>query len=102
MTSCVAAATGQRLIERIPRLATVAKIIGRQPDVDGSLFIQVPRTDEAKANMGATLLRVSMLWDEVARQGLVGSEAMEELRRSLPKLSREMSNARTRHSRRLL
>jgi hypothetical protein len=88
-----AAATGQRLIERIPRLATVAKIIGRQPDVDGSVFIQVPRTDEAKANMGATLLRVSMLWDDIARQGLHGDEAVEELRRSLPKLSREMSDS---------
>jgi CheY-like chemotaxis protein len=88
-----AAATGQRLIERIPRLATVAKIIGRQPDVDGSVVIQVPRTDEAKANMGATLLRVAMLWDDVARQGLHGLEAVEELRRSLPKLSREMGDA---------
>jgi CheY-like chemotaxis protein len=88
-----AAATGQRLIERIPRLATVAKIIGRQPDVDGSVVIQIPRTDEAKANMGATLLRVAMLWDDVARQGLHGSEAVEEMRRSLPKLSREMADA---------
>jgi CheY-like chemotaxis protein len=88
-----AAATGQRLIERIPRLATVAKIIGRQPDVDGSVVIQIPRTDEAKANMGATLLRVAMLWDDVARQGLHGLEAIEELRRSLPKLSREMADA---------
>jgi CheY-like chemotaxis protein len=88
-----AASTGQRLIERIPRLATVAKIIGRQPDVDGSVVIQIPRTDEAKANMGATLLRVAMLWDEVSRQGRSGMEAVEELHGSLPKLSREMADA---------
>jgi CheY-like chemotaxis protein len=88
-----AASTGQRLIERIPRLATVSKIIGRQPDVDGSVVIQIPRTEEAKANMGATLLRVAMLWDEVSRQGRNGLEAVEELHGSLPNLSREMADA---------
>lgn len=88
-----AAATGQRLIERIPRLATVAQIIGRQPDVDGSVLIQNPRTDEAKANMGATLLRVALLWDSISRLGLRGSEALDEVRRSLPNLSQEMAQA---------
>ena len=88
-----AASTGQRLIERIPRLATVAKIIGRQPDVDGSVFIQNPRSEEAKATMGATLLRVAMLWDDVTRQGRHGMEAVEELRHSLPKLSAELADA---------
>lgn len=88
-----AAATGQRLIERIPRLDTVAKIIGYQPQVDGTAVIQVPRTEEAKANMGATLLRVAMLWDDVLRQGLRGPGAIDELRRSLPNLSAEMAAA---------
>lgn len=88
-----AAATGQRLIERIPRLDTVAKIIGYQPQVDGTAVIQVPRTEEAKANVGATLLRVAMLWDDVLRQGLRGPGAIDELRRSLPKLSAEMADA---------
>src|SRR3989304_5744596 len=79
-----AAATGQRLIERIPRLSTVARIIGRQPDVDGSAVIQNPRTDEAKANKGATPLRVAMLWDEVSRHGIPGTEAVEEEQGSVP------------------
>ena len=88
-----AAATGHRLIGRIPRLATIALIIGRQPDVDGSVIIQNPRTEEAKANTGATLLRVATLWDDFAQQGLHGADAVVELRRSLPKLAREIADA---------
>ena len=88
-----AAAMGQRLIERIPRLGTVAQIIGMQPDVDGSAVIQVPRTENAKAVMGATMLRLATQCDELTRQGLYGSAAVEELRRSLPRLSAEMAEA---------
>lgn len=88
-----AAATGQRLIERIPRLTTVAKTIGYLPQVDGSLLIKAPRTDEAKAHMGATLLRVAMLWDDIMRQGLAGPEALNEMRSSLPGLSPETAAA---------
>ena len=88
-----AAATGQRLIERIPRLGTVAKIIGMQPDVGGSAVIQIPRTEDAKATMGATLLRVAIQWDCLIRQGLSQSAAIDEMRRSLPRLSAEMVDA---------
>jgi hypothetical protein len=88
-----AAAAGQRLIERIPRLATVAKIIGMQPDVDGSAVIQIPRTEDAKAIMGATLLRVAVQWDDALRQGQRSSAAIEDLRKSLPRLSLEITNA---------
>ena len=88
-----AATTGQRLIERIPRLSTVAKIIGQQPDVDGSAVVQIPRTEGAKATMGATLLRVAVQWDCMIRQGLSQNAAIDELRRSLPRLSVEMVDA---------
>jgi hypothetical protein len=84
---------GQRLIERIPRLKTVAQIIGMQPDVDGSAVIQIPRTENAKAVMGATLLRTAMQYDDLTRQGLYGTAAIEELRRTLPCLSAEMAEA---------
>src|SRR3990172_3914530 len=88
-----AATTGQRLIERIPRLSTVAKIIGQQPDVDGSAVVQIPRTEGAKAMMGATLLRVAVQWDCLIREGLSQSAAIDEMRRSLPRLSLEMVDA---------
>jgi DNA-binding response OmpR family regulator len=88
-----AAATGQRLIERIPRLTTVARIIGHLPQVDGSVLIRAPRTEEAKAHMGATLLRIAMLWDDVMRQNLDGAETLAELRRLLPGLSADMATA---------
>jgi len=88
-----AAAAGRRLIERIPRLETVAKMIGMQPEVDGSAVIQVCRTEDAKATMGATLLRVAVLWDYLAHQGLNSAEAAAELRRCLPGVSADIVDA---------
>jgi DNA-binding response OmpR family regulator len=88
-----ASATAQRLIERIPRLGTVARIIGKQPDVDGSALIQCPKGEEGKVAMGSTLLRVAIQWDDLTRQGLIDAAAIKEMRRSLPGLSVEMSDA---------
>jgi response regulator RpfG family c-di-GMP phosphodiesterase len=82
-----AAGTGRRIIERIPRLGTVSQIIGMQSTVDGSAVIPHPKSDNDKAVMGATLLRVAIEWDALVRQGLSSEVAASEVRDSLPKLS---------------
>jgi CheY-like chemotaxis protein len=82
-----AAATGRRIIERIPRLGTVSQIIGMQSSIDGSAIIVKPKNDQEKALMGATLLRVAIEWDTLARQGLSPVSASAELRESMPQLS---------------
>jgi response regulator RpfG family c-di-GMP phosphodiesterase len=84
---------GERLIIKIPRLHTVARIIGKMHEVDGSAVIQTCKTEDAKALMGATLLRVAIHWDYLNRQGLHAAASVAEMRRSLPNLSAEMISA---------
>ncbi|MEX2315626.1 MAG: response regulator [Pirellulales bacterium] len=87
-----AAATGKRIIERIPRLGVVAQIIGMQSGIDGSAVIPIPKNDRDKALMGATLLRVAVEWDALVRQGLSSAAAAAEVRESLPELSAKTSH----------
>ena len=95
ITSCFACAgdIGQKLIVKIPRLATVAQIIGGMATVDGSAVIQTPKTNDAKVLMGSTLVRVAIHWDYLSRQGLLAAAIVAEMRRSLPSLSAEMIGA---------
>jgi CheY-like chemotaxis protein len=81
-----AAATGRRIIERIPRLDGVARIIGAMADVDGASLRLKPKTDAEKAVTGATLLRVAIQWDFLLRQGLSPAAAIQELLASLPEV----------------
>ena len=83
---CNAAAIGRRIIERIPRLGTVARLIGMMGEVDGATLRPAPKTDAEKAVTGATLLRVAVQWDFLVRQGLSPRAAADELRASLPEL----------------
>jgi CheY-like chemotaxis protein len=82
-----AAAVGRRIIERIPRLGTVAKIIGMCGEVDGSTLMAQPKNEIEKAITGATMLRVALEWDNLSRQGLSSQAAVYELSQSLPNLS---------------
>lgn len=84
-----AAATGRRIIERVPRLSTVGQIIGMQASVDGGAIIPFPKSDHDKSVMGATLLRVALEWDALVRHGLSAAAATDELRLSLPQLSQK-------------
>lgn len=84
---------GERLIVKIPRLQTVARIIGKMHEVDGSAVIPTCKTEDAKALMGATILRVAIHWDYLNRQGLHAAASVAEMRRSLPNLSAEMISA---------
>jgi DNA-binding response OmpR family regulator len=81
-----AAAIGQRVIERIPRLETVARVIGLMGSIDGNMLLSKMRTDDERAITGATLLRVAIEWDFLVRQGLSPEAAVDEIRKSLPNL----------------
>lgn len=80
------AATGARLLEKIPRLGTIAKIIREQVHVDGNCTISLaPQEDEIIA-VGATLLRIAMQWNFLSRVGVSTKDAVAEMRQLLPKL----------------
>jgi CheY-like chemotaxis protein len=81
-----AAATGRRIIERIPRLEMVARMIGSMGDVDGAILHAKPRSDSDRVATGATLLRVAVQWDFLVREGLSPRAAAAELRAELPHL----------------
>ncbi|MEX2170425.1 MAG: response regulator [Pirellulales bacterium] len=86
-----AAEVGRRLIERIPRLENVARMIGDFPTVDGSLRQQTQGSDEAI--VGATLIRVALEWDHLTLQGYSQSSALQELKLALPNLSPRLAEA---------
>ena len=50
-----AAMIGQRIIGRIPRLGTVARIIGTTAEVDGSMLKSSPKSETEKTTTGAIL-----------------------------------------------
>jgi CheY-like chemotaxis protein len=81
-----AAAIGQRLLERIPRLETVAQIIGEQPRAHGDLPPQTMLDAAGVVKTGATLLRASVLWDHLCGTNLSTSAALAELQQHMPKL----------------
>jgi hypothetical protein len=81
-----AAAIGRRIIERIPRLGTVARMIGMMAEVDGTMLRSKPKSDSERAATGATLLRVAIQWDFLLRQGLSPLAAVDEIGASLPDL----------------
>jgi CheY-like chemotaxis protein len=81
-----AAAIGRRIIERIPRLGTVARMIGLMGEVDGTMLRWKPKTEAERAGTGATLLRIAVEWDFLVRQGLSPRAASNEIRGSLPDL----------------
>jgi hypothetical protein len=85
-TIAAAASIGRRIIERIPRLGNVARMIGAMADVDGDMLCSKPRPDSERIKAGATLLRVAIEWDFLVRQGLSARAAVDELCMSLPLL----------------
>jgi len=69
-------ATSCRLIEKIPRLHTVAQIISSQSKVDGSISGQDKDSPAAIVPLGATLLRVATLWNSLTRSGICPEAAI--------------------------
>jgi response regulator RpfG family c-di-GMP phosphodiesterase len=71
------AAIGERLLERVPRLQAVARIIGRQNDrYDGREGLS---PEDQTIAWGAQLLRVALDFDLLTRRGLSPDEALERM-----------------------
>lgn len=81
-----AAAVGHRVIERIPRLDNVAKIVGMIAAVDGNMLLSRTMSELDRIRSFATLLRIAIEWDYLVHQGLSREDALDELRLSLPNL----------------
>lgn len=74
------ARVARRLLERVPRLHTVAQIIERQYESFEGQANQSP--EGYVVALGAQMLRVAMDFDQAVSQGLSFSEAFGELRRN--------------------
>jgi CheY-like chemotaxis protein len=86
------AGVSSRMIDRIPRLETVAAIIDRQSQVDGSLA-NGGSGDEAIIVQGATLVRIATLWSAMTASGLAHDAAIAELKTAFPRLDRNLAKA---------
>lgn len=81
---------GGRLLEKIPRLDIVARIICKQCDISGEL----PDAEEKNTvEIAATLLRVAVLWSSLRSSGLSTAESLEELQAILPSVSKDIARA---------
>ncbi|QDU57169.1 response regulator [Aeoliella mucimassa] len=80
------AATGARLLEKIPRLGTIASMIRESVNVDGSCTVSLTPQEEEVIHTGATLLRIAMQWNCLSRIGMSNKDAMVEMRQLLPQL----------------
>jgi CheY-like chemotaxis protein len=80
------AATGSRLLEKIPRLGTIARMIREQVNVDGSCTVSLAPQENEIIAIGATLLRISVQWNWLGRIGMSNKDALLEMRQLFPNL----------------
>ncbi len=81
-----AASIACRVMERIPRLRSVAQIIGNQDGIDGNICCICPTSESDIVHLGATLLRIAVHWNCLTRSGMSNDAALIELKLCLPKL----------------
>jgi response regulator RpfG family c-di-GMP phosphodiesterase len=81
----------RRLLERVPRLHTVAQIIERQNEPFETLSHQSP--EAYVVGFGAQMLRVAMDFDKAISQGRSFSEGLEDLRRNTAEYHPDILNA---------
>jgi response regulator RpfG family c-di-GMP phosphodiesterase len=79
------AATGKKLLENIPRLESVAEMIGRQHALKGDAMASMPLEERGRVVLGAQLLQVASALDAMICGGMSMTQAMAKLRAS-PKL----------------
>jgi len=83
------AEVGMRLLRNIPRLKSVAEVVGKCASAQGE--IPETRTDEKDiASAGATLVRIAFEIDGRIRQGLDPKEAIGEVIQLMPNLSEDV------------
>ena len=80
---------GGRLLQNIPRLGGVARIIECQSEVNGDLTYG---PDKEHINMGANILKTSIHWSALRSSGLSSSDALRELQRVMPELSLDLTD----------
>lgn len=80
------AATGSRLLEKIPRLGTIARMIREQVNVDGSCTVSLAPQENEIIAIGATLLRISLQWNSLGRIGMSNKDGILEMRQLFPNL----------------
>lgn len=85
------ARVARRLLERVPRLHSVAQIIERQDEAFETLSHQSP--EAYVVGLGAQMLRVAMDFDQGISQGQSFSEALGELRRNAADYHPDILNA---------
>jgi len=82
---------GARLIEKIPRLGTVAGVIGNQWETCGELPDSQDKNHDVL--VGANLLRIATLWSSLSSGDLSGDESLAELMLVLPNLPDHLADA---------
>ncbi len=87
------ARVARQILERVPRLHTVAQIIERQYEAFETQANRSP--DEYIVALGAQMLRVAIDFDQVVNQGRSFSEALGELRRNAADYNPEILHALT-------
>jgi FixJ family two-component response regulator len=84
---------GSRLLQRIPRLETVASIIELHPSTKGEHCHTNPKTEKAIAQTGATLLQVAFVWDALIGRGQGKQQTLADMKEVLPELMEEYLEA---------
>jgi ActR/RegA family two-component response regulator len=77
-----------RMIERIPRLGRIAKILRMVPKVDGWVSATHP-TDYVTASA----FRVAMYWSMLTQKGLSANTALQEIKLAMPRLCESFSKS---------
>ncbi len=72
-------ATGSRLLEKIPRLETVARIIERQEETIEPLHPGTPLQDADRVLLGCHLLRMAIDLDVLTLQGVARAAALAQM-----------------------
>lgn len=80
-----AASVAGRLVDKIPRLHSVAEIVMHQKDIDGNTGVISDK--HRVVRLGATFLRIAIKWNLLANVGIRGEAALAELRKELPNIT---------------
>lgn len=84
---------GKRLIQKIPRLESVSRIIGGMAKSDGATpWLPLEEQYEIES-CGSVLLRVAIHADSLASCGAEAMEGIQEIRETLPSMSIELEDA---------
>lgn len=79
-----ASESAARMIQRIPRMEKIAQIVRAIPTTDGDIPVTEPRGDGDVVVIGAAILRVAQLIEELSHLGIDSEQAEQDIRKALP------------------